>query len=254
MAFTSVNKSRMGGQGRTMEVRLGSRLQSGKGTTRQIYFSISGDVVQQVGWKNIEGIEDRMAVEVGILEGSGDDAGFLLLTQEAERKYIFSGGGKTTTRSITGSVVSKAFEFYELGYVLKDIQPESVEFTVDEKEHTILIQCPDWLVYRGHPELIEDGDPGTDEWIPNPKETVTEQIIREEREKINQETAIAVAHELLIDRPKRKQQVTVHPNYDEDAPDVVIAPGKDADLPAMNRSERRVLAKKVAQAMPRSRR
>jgi hypothetical protein len=49
---------------------------------------------------------------------------------------------------MTGGVSVTRFKHYVLNDTARDIEPAPVEFTVDEKEHTILIQCPDWLRYN----------------------------------------------------------------------------------------------------------
>ena len=233
MVFTSVNKSSQGSHAHKTEIRMGSRIQSEKIKTRSIYFSISQDIIEQLEWKIVDGSTDRHTVDICVLEGSMSDAGFIMLANQGEKVYHF--GSTKGKGSVTGTVALQTFKHYVLNDVTQDITPEAVEFIIVDKDRTILIQCPDWLRY-------------------NPLSAPESELIDDDKLIFNQEVAIAVAHELLINKPKRKQLVTVHPNYDEDAPDVVIAPGKDANLPAMNRSERRVLAKKVAQAMPRSRR
>jgi len=118
---------------------------------RSIYFAITRDVLAQVGWTlTVDDDEggDREWIQVAVNEGSEEDAGFLLLTEDKSKGYVFGTNKGATGFSLAGSVSCSRFKHYVLNDTSIDIEPAAVEFTVDEKEHSILIQCPDWLRYN----------------------------------------------------------------------------------------------------------
>lgn len=144
MAFVKIVKGSTGGYAHTPpppEVRMGAHRNK---TGKSIYLSITDPVIQQLKWKT-ETRENRTVVYVDIQEGVGDDAGFWLICESSDRPYVI---GKDTDRShaFTTNLTASKMKHY----VLNDDQMpvHLVEFTVDEKERTILIQCPDWLRYN----------------------------------------------------------------------------------------------------------
>jgi len=150
MAFTQINKSSLGSHSNKNEIRMGSRRQSQSVPQRSIYFAITRDVVAQVGWELTVDDDDgnREWIRVAVNEGSDEDAGFLLLTEDMNKGYVFGTNKGATGFSLAGSVSCTRFKHYVLNDTTMDIEPAPVEFTVDEKEHSILIQCPDWLRYN----------------------------------------------------------------------------------------------------------
>ena len=148
MAFVQINKSAQGNP-ISNEIRMGSRLQSKTVPTRSIYFSISYDVAKRVGWEISSSTDSRTIIRMAVNEGTDEDAGFLLLSEDQQKGYILGASHiKLSEAALAGSVSVTRFKHYVLNDVTQDIEPESVEFTVDEKEHTILIQVPDWLRYN----------------------------------------------------------------------------------------------------------
>jgi len=115
--------------------------------TRSIYFALTRPLIEQVGW-HIAADEERETIRVAVNEGSGEDAGFLLLSEDLEKGYAFGTNAGRKGQSMSGGVSVTRFRHYVLNDTTQDIEPEAVEFTVDEEEHTILVQCPDWLRYN----------------------------------------------------------------------------------------------------------
>ena len=149
MAFTQINKSSVGARSSVSEIRMGSRRQSNSNPARSIYFAVTRDVAARAGWEVISDTEGaREWIQVAVNEGSEEDAGFLLLTEDRAKGYIFGTNKGQTGYALAGSVTVVRFKHYVLNDVEIDIEPAAVEFTVDEKEHSILIQCPDWLLYN----------------------------------------------------------------------------------------------------------
>jgi len=149
MAFTQINKSPVGSRATTHEIRMGSRRQSSTNPARSIYFAVTRDVVARAGWELVSDSDGaRDYIQVAINEGSEEDAGFLLLTEDKAKGYVFGTNKGQAGYSLAGSVTVVRFKHYVLNDVEIDIEPAAVEFTVDEKEKSILIQCPDWLRYN----------------------------------------------------------------------------------------------------------
>jgi hypothetical protein len=151
MAFVKISKSSVGAFKDGLPIiRMGSHLQSQKQSSRAIYFSLTRPVIDQVGWeiKSIEGTEERVAVSVAIHEGTGTDAGFLLLEQEEGGYRLGSTRNDRQTYSFAMNVSVTRLKHYVVNDPLIEKSVQEVEFTVDEKDHTILIQCPDWLRYN----------------------------------------------------------------------------------------------------------
>jgi hypothetical protein len=147
MAFVKLEKSTRGSFAEDrLEVRMGAHLQSKAGTKRGVYFSMSETVVGQVGWKQIEGEgEFRVACKVLVQEGVGEDAGFFLLSEATDSHGYALGTTNKAARSYSMSISAIKLQHYKLNEVPMPTAP--VEFTIDEKEKTILIQSPDWLRY-----------------------------------------------------------------------------------------------------------
>lgn len=149
MAFVKLEKSTRGGFHQdAVEIRMGAHLQSKQGTSRGIYFSASERVIEQVGWKIGKGTRgtERQVCNVDIQEGVGEDAGFLLLSPSADMHNSYAlGTTNDAARSYSMSISTVKLKHYVLNEVPVPTHP--VEFTIDEKDHSILIQCPDWLRY-----------------------------------------------------------------------------------------------------------
>lgn len=151
MPFTRILKS-----ARTLhapnayEIRMASHLHQGKDKPRGIYFSISEEVIRDLGWDTMPSVvsPERKTCKIEIQEGVGKDAGFLLFTAPMDKlstPYLF-GTAKGSSRAFITQVSITRIKHY----VLNEVPALStvVEFTIDEKERTILVQCPDWLRYN----------------------------------------------------------------------------------------------------------
>jgi len=160
MAFVKINKSPVGAFKDGLPiVRMGSHLQSEKQSSRAIYFSLTRPVIDQAGWKisGVDGSEDRVAVAIAVHEGTGTDAGFLLLEQEEGGYRLGSTRSDRQTHSFAMNVSVSRLRHYVVNDPLIEKSVQEVEFTVDEKDHTVLIQCPDWLRYN--PQSVPQPEP-----------------------------------------------------------------------------------------------
>lgn len=149
MPFVTVEKSSRGiAYGVVAEIRMGSHLQSTKRTSRGIYFAMTRSVIDQAGWTLTGGMinKDREVYPIVLREGVGEDAGFMLLAQSDEGNSYALGLSTRSSKSFNMSVSVVNLKHY----VMNDVPVPSapVEFTVDEKDHTVLIQVPDWLRYN----------------------------------------------------------------------------------------------------------
>lgn len=142
MAFVKLEKGATGRQYEGIEeVRMGShRTKVG----RTVYLTFTRDVAERAGWTTQE-TPSRLQVMIRVNEGVGDDAGFLLLTEDKENGYVM-GAEKGKSHAFSTNLTYNRFRHY----VLNDdnVNVHAVEFTVDEKDHSVLIQCPDWLRYN----------------------------------------------------------------------------------------------------------
>ena len=146
MAFTRVTKGSTGtsSSGRSEDVRMGAHLQSGPGTSRGVYFSIPQSVAIKAGWTLVDNANVRKGVHLVIDEGHGEDAGFLMLSEDP-RGYA-CGASREGAYALAMSITAQRLRHY----VLNDcpVETEPVEFSVDPKAGTVLIQVPDWLRYN----------------------------------------------------------------------------------------------------------
>jgi len=217
MAFTQIAKSAMGAHANKHEIRMGSRFQSKSTSTRSIYFAITRAVVAQAGWTiDVSGAE-RDIIQIAVNEGSEEDAGFLLLSEDTEKGYVFGTSRGVVGNSMAGSVSVTRFRHYVLNDMSQEIEPAPVEFTVDEKEHTILVQCPDWLRYNPLS-------------VPNKPKPPVKEVVAPVAKPTFQSTRKATEAEIAFDELMAEQVV---------------------DGTARNRQERRLLSKKVQQHLRR---
>jgi len=150
MPFVKLNKSRSGAYYDNTEpqVRMGYRLQSDIMPSRAIYFALTQSAVAAAGWKAEERPNGRVVVTVDILEGTHDDAGFLMLMPDP-KGYSFgtnrATGENATNTSLTCHIIAAKFKHYVMNDP-DEIDPHVVEHSY--MEGGILIQCPDWLRYN----------------------------------------------------------------------------------------------------------
>lgn len=144
MAFVKLDKGMRRIREGMSEVRLGAyRGKQG----RVVYISVSHAAIEQAGWTIHEGKTDtkRKSVNVMINEGVGEDAGFWLLSEDNEFGYVLGADHEKSGALVTSILVAR-FKHYLLNDEHISVHP--VEATVDEKEHTILVQVPDWIRYN----------------------------------------------------------------------------------------------------------
>jgi hypothetical protein len=152
MPFVKIIKSAIGARHNTIEeIRMGSRFQSAKQSSRSIYISLTRSVIERLGWK-LTATEDskdgRVYVTMAVNEGTVEDAGFWLLVEDEKGYVAGSGKGNTSGQSFGCGLSLTRLQHYVLNDTAQEMAPEPVEFTIDEKEHTVLVQCPDWLRYN----------------------------------------------------------------------------------------------------------
>lgn len=147
MAFEKVVKSAVGARGLHYEIRMGSQLQSAKQLHRSIYFAITRSVIDDVGWE-VAAQDDtsRDVCFIDMHEGTGTDAGFLLMMQASDSKGYSLGTTKLKNHTFSMGLATSRIRHYVLNEL--PVDPAPVEFTVDKNEKSILIQCPDWLRYN----------------------------------------------------------------------------------------------------------
>jgi hypothetical protein len=191
MAFVKVNKSSVGAFNYGLPIiRMGSHLQSEKQSSRAIYFSVTRPVIEQAGWKisGIKGSDDRVAVAIAVHEGTGTDAGFLLLEEEEGGYRLGATRADKQTHSFAMNVSVSRLKHYVVNDPLIEKSVQEVEFTVDEKEHTVLIQCPDWLRYN--PLSVQEEPDPVEEYVePPPPPTPPLTLNREERRRLAKKVA-----------------------------------------------------------------
>lgn len=144
MAFVKLDKGLRRVREGITEVRLGAyRGKQG----RVVYLSISYAAIEAAGWTvhQSETNTKRKTINVMINEGVGEDAGFWLLSEDNEFGYSL-GADHTNSGALCSSILVARFRHYVLNDEHMSVQP--VEATVDEKEHTILVQVPDWIRYN----------------------------------------------------------------------------------------------------------
>jgi len=182
MAFVKVSKSAVGSKFSVPEIRMGSHLQSNK-VNRGIYFSISASVVEQAKWILV-GTDSgtREKANIDVLEGTGDDAGFLMLVQTSDGTGYSVGREKSKGMSVAFAVSYARMKHYVLNEL--PIEPHSVNFTI-EADNSILIECPDWLRYN--PLSVKEEAPPSP---PPPTATVHDmRLNRQERRAIGKRVA-----------------------------------------------------------------
>jgi hypothetical protein len=148
MAFVKIDKSATGGWRSDLSepnVRMSCHLQDDK-TPRSVAFYINHVLIDKVGWTTTMDSNGRTSLSVAIHEGTGEDAGFLMLEEsDAKNGYVLavSKPGAFTYGMNASFTRFKHYVINEVPTPLMD-----VEFTYDAKDKTVLIQCPDWLRYN----------------------------------------------------------------------------------------------------------
>lgn len=129
-------------------IRMGTHLQGSK-TPRSVYMSISLSVLDQMGWSYTPEEDERARCSIAVHEGTHEDAGFFMLERDPSG-YTFGGANnnKEARSALVSNIAVTKLRHYAVNDPLMEHPPEHVEFTIDEKEGTILIQLPDWLRYN----------------------------------------------------------------------------------------------------------
>lgn len=163
MAFVKLPKGFKRVKTDELDVRMGShRTKVG----RTLYLAISEGTVETLGWQvnRSESGKHRRVVRIAINEGVGEDAGFLQITEDIDIGYTL-GADHKNAGSYATNLVATRLQHYLLND--DDVHVEKVEFSLDEKEKAILIQCPDWLRYN--PQSYQEPERPKLELTPPPK-------------------------------------------------------------------------------------
>jgi hypothetical protein len=146
MAFQKVDKGSWQSNADNLpSVRMSAHLADST-SVRSVVFFITRRVLDDVGAPIDE--ENRGSIKkrtrMAVYEGTGTDEGFLLITPDPKGYSctLSAHGAHTFSMSVA---ISKLRH-----YVLNECPAPvcDVEFTIDEKEHSILVQCPDWLRFN----------------------------------------------------------------------------------------------------------
>src|SRR4249920_1266633 len=111
-----------------------------------IYFRLPRQLVLDLWAKQL--FNDGQSVRLGILEGTEQDAGFLMLSH-SPTGYTFStstyvkAGAQESTSSFVSKMVQNAFKFYSP--VSVPCPPTDMEYSIDGS--AILMQVPSWFSY-----------------------------------------------------------------------------------------------------------
>ena len=168
MAFVKVNKSPRGmNYANDPIIRMGTHLQGAK-TPRSVYMSISLSVLDTMGWSYAPEDGERARCSVAVHEGTHGDAGFFMLAHDTSG-YTFGGANNNehARSALVANIAVTKLRHYAVNDPLIEHPPEQVEFTIDEKEGTILVQVPDWLRYN--PASVPEPELVVEEYVEPPK-------------------------------------------------------------------------------------
>jgi hypothetical protein len=147
MAFKRVDKSAVGGwrtDNDTPTVRMSCYLQDDK-QPRSVAFYINQVLIDLLGWKLQSDAKGRKSLHIDVHEGTGDDAGFMMLAEGDQRGYVMA-ASKAGSYTFSLNISFIRFRHYVINEVPTPLG--DVEFTYDVNDKTVLVQCPDWLRYN----------------------------------------------------------------------------------------------------------
>lgn len=143
MAFVEVKK----GPGRSAtgvpRIRMSAHLSNGPEKPKSIGIYISLAVLEEAGIELYD-VSHNTRQHLKIMEGTNDDAGFLMLVPHQDGYACTA--SKKVARTLSLAVSFSKFKHYVLNECPAPLV--EVEFTTDAENHAILIQCPDWLRYN----------------------------------------------------------------------------------------------------------
>jgi hypothetical protein len=150
MPFAKVDKSPVGAaRTSTTEpmMRMSCYKSGGVAGKYAIAFYLNRVLIESVGW-TIDTSDERHMLHVEVLEGTGEDAGYLMMAQAETKRSGYSLGISKAGANTFGMNISFSRVKH---YVVADpehAELDEVEFTYDANDHTILVQAPDWLRYN----------------------------------------------------------------------------------------------------------
>lgn len=141
------------------KVRMGATLADHK-KVKSVVFSITRKVLNGIGAPLVGGSSASIKeqTKLAVYEGTGHDEGFLLILPDP-KGYTCSITTHGTNTFIMHVAIGKLkhYVFNECPMPIDD-----VEFTIDEKEHSVLVQCPDWLRFNTQTRRIMIEGPKVD--------------------------------------------------------------------------------------------
>jgi len=146
MPFVELNKNRISTHDRTGVVAPTLSCAAGSNNRVSIYFRLPRQLVIDLWEKQL--FNDGASVRLGILEGTEQDAGFIMLSH-SPTGYTFStsayvkSGEKESTSSFVSKMIQSAFKFYSP--VSVPCPPTDMEYSIDGS--AVLIQVPSWFSY-----------------------------------------------------------------------------------------------------------
>lgn len=146
MPFVELNKNRMSTHDRTGIIAPTMSCMVNSAGRVSIYFRLPRQLVIDLWEKQL--FNDGVSVRLGILEGTEQDAGFIMLSH-SPTGYTFSTSSyvkndeKESTSSFVSKMVQSAFKFYSPTNV--PCPPTDMEYSIDGS--AILIQVPSWFSY-----------------------------------------------------------------------------------------------------------
>src|SRR5262245_49655199 len=115
-----------------------------------IYFAITRALADEVGWQVEKSTKDRTIINLDILEGTGKEAGFLMLMPN-KLGYAFGAsrskpgdGDRYERYSLACSITASSLTSYTLREPDVSAYAANVDYTIDG--NSLLVQCPDWLI------------------------------------------------------------------------------------------------------------
>ena len=140
MPFVKVIKGMQGIRHETTSpIRMGATLSTGAGKPKSLHIYIDDSIIPQLG---IELMDANTRCHLALHEGTEQDAGFLMLIPDSSGYAVVASKQRSLTLSM--AIAVSKIRHYVLNECPVPVTP--VEFSIED--HTILLQCPDWLRYN----------------------------------------------------------------------------------------------------------
>jgi hypothetical protein len=156
MVFTPIDKGAggLGNRGSAAGVRLGMS------NARVIYISVPRSVIQSAGWQ-VDWDERQFKTSVLLHEGSGTDAGFLVLAPAKQGEgYPLKAVSQLPNAAFIGHFTAGKLRHYMLPPNTVSMRAHNVDYSVDGEQ--LLIQVPPWLIYNSSLDGVSNPAPPRD--------------------------------------------------------------------------------------------